>query len=193
MLERKSWFILFAVLAIAFISSAQDAAAASPQLTLFQEEATTSQTAVFAAFLSSISGGSQGDTAFSVSNVLAVPPGETFAALRIDGKNDRTGGLRFYLYTRAGDTYVFSTEDNPVVGSGADENGRLSPGQTYTVLLSEILAALQMGTESFSGYGWIVADFDAVGGTYTNFFPQISGSQSFELWPQGDGIPVEVP
>ena len=42
--------------------------------------------------------------------------------------------------------------------------GTLSPGQTYRVLLSEILAAAG-GPVSFAGYGWVVANFDAVQGT----------------------------
>ena len=160
---------------------------------------TLSQTAVFAAFLSSIDGGHSGDAAISVSNVLAHPGGFPFDD-NYSGKDVR-GGLSFFLFDNGckGEgpcepvRYRFDTVNNPTVGTGLDGDGQLGPGGTYTVGLSEILQALFPDEpHDFNGYAWIVGYFDAITGTYSNFFPLIGASQSFVLQPAPNWIPVDL-
>ena len=69
------------------------------------------------------------------------------------------------------------------MGQGLTD-GMLGPGETYTVLLSELVEM------DFVGYGWIVANFDAVAGTRTVFGPGFSqhGDMSPPVSHQGGGI-----
>ena len=60
-------------------------------------------------------------------------------------------------YNRDGEMMMHETSmDSP--GTGLMD-GMLGPGQTYTVLLSEIV-----GDMEFVGYGWIVGNFDSIAG-----------------------------
>ncbi len=85
-------------------------------------------------------------------------------------------------------TYVYDTASNPTVGSGLDDDGHLAPGYTWAVFLSEILDTLEVA--EFVGFGWFVANFDSVAGTYVNFFSALGTGQSFEMQPPLGGSPL---
>ena len=123
---------------------------------------TSQQSAVFGSYLVSIPNEDPMyafDTAISVSNVLAAPAGIDTAGGAYEG-DDMMGTLEIYLYNRDGEMMMHETSmDSP--GSGLTD-GMLGPGETYTVLLSEIV-----GDMEFVGYGWVVANFDGVAGTRT--------------------------
>ena len=144
-------------------------------ITMFNQAATPDQRAIFAVFLASIPAASL-DTALSLSNTLQGPPGiqEVF-----DSEfGDLEGTLEFYLWDGFGHLIFYETDLNSP-GVGLSDTGTLLPGQTYRVLLSEILAAAgwaehlidpefvndHQGSDAFSGYGWVVANFDGVQGT----------------------------
>ncbi len=151
---------------------------------------TTSQTAVFAAFLSSINGGVDGDTAISVTNILGTPP--NIPSVNGDDKSDREGALWVYLLGGDGERYVFESETYPNVGLGLDENGVLREGHTWRVLLSQIIRAALGFDQNFSGAAWVVAGFDGVAGTYTNFFTGIGGGFGAVMEPALGGLDVDV-
>ncbi len=169
---------------------------------LYGVAVTTSQTAVFAAYLADQPASETSpriQTAISVSNVLAVPPG--FASdFLAPGGGDTEGTVEFYLWNSVGDSYFFETSSDPSVGRGLSPAGTLGPGQTYTVLLNDILAAAGYPAgQLFVGYGWIVANFDGVAGTYNATAFNVGFTQNFELLPgvgQGTspvcGLPVSV-
>lgn len=164
---------------------------------------TTSQTAVFAAFLVNQAATEQSsriDTAISVSNVLAVPEGFQSDFLS-PGGGDTVGTVEFYLWNEDGASYFWESGMDPGVGRGLNDDGTLGPGQTYTVLLNDILgrAGFPAG-ETFVGYGWVVGNFDGIAGTYNVTIFDVGFTQNFELLPgvgQGQspvcGIPVAVP
>lgn len=148
---------------------------------------TSEQSAVFASYLVSIPNEDPMyafDTAISVSNVLMAPDGIDTAGGAYEGYN-KTGTLEIYLYDRDGMMMMHETSmDSP--GSGLTD-GMLGPGQTYTVLLSEIL-----GDMEFVGYGWVVANFDAVAGTRTviGSFVTQHGSMTPQVSHHGGGLKV---
>ncbi len=167
---------------------------------LYGTAVTTSQTAVFAAFLSDVSA-PRVQTALSVSNVLAIPDGFQSDFLSPVG-GDTQGTVEFYLWNADGSPYFFDTGMDPSLGRGLNEDGTLGPGQTYTVLLNDILGAagFPVGEQSFAGYGWIVANFDGVAGTYNLTIFNTGLTRNFVLAPrvaEGSsfvcGVPVEVP
>ena len=146
---------------------------------------TSTQSAVFASYLVSVPHDNpmyQFDTAISVSNVLKAPAGIDVAGYG-EG-TDMMGTLEFHLWHHDGTMMAVVTDgDSP--GTGLDENGMLGPGQTYTVLLSELL-----DDAMFVGYGWVVANFDGVAGTRTvigNFVNQ-HGTMSPPVSHQGAGV-----
>lgn len=189
MIRGKSllFFGLITFLALSFNAVAGEGGG-SGEITLFQQDTTLSQSAVFAAFLSSIDGASS--SAISVSNILGGPFDSQIAATT----GDTTGPLTFMLFDRDGDVYTFSTADDPNIGTGVDADGNLSPGQTYTVNLNELIGAIfpDDPNKEFNGFAWVVADFDAVAGTYFNFFSAIGASQAFALEPTLGGLPVDT-
>ena len=139
---------------------------------------TTEQSAVFGSYLVNLP--ELGfDTAISVSNVLMSPEGANVAG----GYNghDMMGTLEIYLYQGGEMMMVETSMDSP--GTGLTD-GMLGPGETYTVLLSELVDG------DFVGYGWIVANFDAVAGTRTVFGPGFSqhGDMTPPVSHQGGGI-----
>ena len=140
---------------------------------------TTEQSAVFGSYLVSLP--ELGfDTAISVSNVLMSPKGANVAGGYGNGY-DMMGTLEIYLY-QGGEMMMMETSMDSE-GTGLTD-GMLGPGETYTVLLSELVDG------DFVGYGWIVGNFDAVAGTRTVFGPGFS--QHGDLTPpvshQGGGI-----
>ncbi len=142
---------------------------------LYGVATTTSQTAVFAAFLSAsgpLPNASEGiNTTLSVSNVLATPNGFQSDFINLDG-GDTSGQIEVWLWN----------EDGELVG--AISNFVLDPGQTAVFDLRSVLD--QVGFESdrtFLGYGWVIGSFDGIAGTYTVQIPGVQFSQNFELLP----------
>ena len=175
------------LLGVEALAAGRDGGFATDSGSILASSTTLSQTAVFAAFLANLDSGADGDSAISVSNILGAPSGSGFP----EG-GDTMGSLSIYLYdTNSDSAWVFDTADNPTVGSGLDASGQLGSGKTYTVLLSEVVNAV--GGGDFVGYAWIVANFDAVAGTFVNFFPALGVGQSFQMQPTTGGTPVSVP
>jgi hypothetical protein len=156
---------------------------------------TASQTALLMPFLA-FDADDGIHTALSVSNILAAPEG----LLDLTDMNNLSGNIEFYIYRADGHLIKFettnSTEGNQVLTS----SGRLNPGRTFTISLEEILAAkneLPEGGASFVGYGWVVANFDAVQGTVNVFYPDLGFGQALNMEPTFGGvflagIPVEI-
>ena len=171
-LRGKQAFIVLLVLAFCIYRypAAQDFTADSQPFP--RMGGATSEKAVFAAFLSSLKGGTGADSAISVSHVLA-------------DSNNEAGSLAIHLRKGNGDSYLFLSEDHPDVGRGLDENGHLQAAPTWLVFLSEIIRASAAEDVDFFGYAWIVPDFHRISGTYTNFFPGLglSVGQAFQLQP----------
>lgn len=142
---------------------------------------TTDQSAVFGSYLVNLPDLGF-DTAISVSNVLMSPEGTNVSG-GSHNKYDMMGTLEIYLY-QGGEMMMVET-DMDSEGAGLMD-GMLGPGHTYTVLLSELLPE---GT-NFQGYGWIVANFDAVAGTRTVFGPGFSqhGDMTPPVSRHGGGI-----
>ena len=89
-----------------------------------------------------------------------------------------SGGLTFTFYGMGGVVAPYDTTVDPITGVGLEDDGTLSPGGTYQVLASEILAATGWGDTftghvhlradytNCSGLGW-VTDFTLVNQAYT--------------------------
>ena len=106
---------------------------------------TTEQSAVFGSYLVNLPDLGF-DTAISVSNVLMSPKGANVAGGYGNGYN-MTGTLEIYLYQGGEMMMIETSMDSP--GTGLTD-GMLGPGETYTVLLSELVDG------DFVGYAWIV-------------------------------------
>ena len=139
---------------------------------------TTEQSAVFGSYLVSLPDLGF-DTAISVSNVLMSPEGTNVAG-GYNGYN-MEGTLEIYLYQGGEMMMVETSADSP--GTGLTD-GELGAGETYTVLLSELVEG------DFVGYAWIVANFDAVAATRTVFGPGFSqhGDMTPPVSRHGGGI-----
>jgi hypothetical protein len=146
---------------------------------VLQQAATPEATAVFAALMASLPAANI-DTLISISNTMGVPDfvgpvGE-----------DTQGSIEFFLWNQDGTLIVYDTAQNPELGAGLNADGTLGPGQTYTVFLREIMAELGFDDEEFfTGYGWVVANFDAVQGTYNIQLlgPELGFTQNFIFEP----------
>ncbi len=187
---KKSRVILFftVLVAMALGSSAVAGSGAlgTDTTTLMTTTSTTSQSAVFAAFMSNIPSeivGTDVTTAISVSNVLAAPVG-TLGDL-FEEYGDTEGTVEFYLWDRDGTAYTYETSAGSP-GIGLDADGKLGVGETYTVVLSELLreiTGLPAAEIEFNGYGWVIGNFDAIGGTYNVTIFGVGFTQNFELMP----------
>lgn len=160
-------------------------------ITLHQTEDTTSQVAVYAAFMSDSAGGDLPvATAISFSNVLV----EGFQLVGPPaGGGDTRGTLEFFGYDRDGSLIFWSSDMHPNVGNGLNEDGTLGPGQTWTVLLREILTAAGFDPDKdFNGWACVVANFDGVLGTYNVTIFGLGFTQNFEWLPGAPwfGLPV---
>ena len=140
---------------------------------------TTEQSAVFGSYLVNLPDLGF-DTAISVSNVLMSPKGANVAGGYGNGYN-MTGTLEIYLYQGGEMMMIETSMDSP--GTGLTD-GMLGPGETYTVLLSELVDG------DFVGYAWIVGNFDAIAGTRTVFGPGFSqhGDMTPPVSRHGGGI-----
>ena len=74
------------------------------------------------------------------------------------GDEMAAGGLTFTFYGMGGVVATYDTTVDPIVGVGLEDDGTLSPGGTYQVLASEILAATDWG-ETFQGHVHLRADY----------------------------------
>lgn len=139
------------------------------------------------------------DTALSISNVQAGPMG--IGNVMNERSRQSEGTIEFYFWNRDG--VLTSYETGPgAPGSGLSQSGTLGMGKTYTVLLSELLDASGYVNDSFTGYGWVVANFTGVQGTanVTDFarFTQTTVLQPDLGTPFFDrdanaGVPIVVP
>lgn len=147
-----------------------------------QADASTHYRAVFAQFLAVTSVEPRVDSAISVSNVCAAPDDVSFFI----GEGPDRGTVTLVLYDRDGEMFTYTTHSD-VVGSGLNPDGTLGPGRTWTVRLAEVLAASQglpeSAIEDFSGYGWVLAGFDCLAGTYNNTIFGLGFTQAFEMMP----------
>ncbi len=173
------------------VAAGMNAVAQDESITIFGDVSTASQSAVLASFLSSLDDGNAASTALSISNILGAPSGSGFPS-----GGDESGPIWIYLFSSTGKVYTFHTDDHPDVGSGLNVDGSLSPGGTYSVFLHQILQALfpdrVPADRNFTGYAWVVANFDAVTGTYVNSFPALEASQAFLMQPSVGGLPVST-
>ena len=69
-----------------------------------------------------------------------------------------SGGLTFTFYGMGNVEAAYDTTVDPITGTGLEDDGTLSPGGTYQVLASEILAATGWG-ETFQGHVHLRADY----------------------------------
>ena len=184
---NKSRSMLFSavLLTVAFGGSAM----AGTSVSFMQGAGTGVHSAVFASYLVNIPNEDPSlsfSTAISVSNILMAPAG--IHAGGYGDKSEEMGTLEFYLYGQDGMVMYKTEMGSP--GFGLTEDGMLMPGATYTVQLHEILDAA--GADGmFIGYGWVVANFDAVAGTRTVVNWATGFSQGGDLTPtvdhSGDG------
>ena len=158
-------------------------------VTYSEEEATGYHRAVFAQYLAVIPNAIEGmsvNCAISISNVCAIPDPSLDIYIGDPGI-PTSGGFAIFLYDRDGTVYSFFSRDHSLVGyygPNPNGNGTLSPGQTYTVNLQEVLSAVKGGEAGeFAGYGWILSEFDGLAGTYNNTIYGLGFTQAFELKP----------
>ena len=173
---NKSRAMLFT--AVLLVVAFGGTATAGTSVSYMATSHTTEQSAVFGSYLVSLPDLGF-DTAISVSNVLMSPEGTNVAG-GYNGYN-MAGTLEIYLYQGGEMMMVETSADSP--GTGLTD-GELGPGETYTVLLSELVDG------DFAGYAWIVGNFDAIAGTRTVFGPGFSqhGDMTPPVSRHGGGI-----
>ncbi len=90
----------------------------------------------------------------------------------IDGAIAQDGKLVFYLYPNTGNPFMVSTVTssgvrNPAIPAKVlDASGKLPAGKTYSILLSQLVAAAGYSADTFEGYILIVCDFTNAHGQY---------------------------
>jgi hypothetical protein len=168
-----------------------------------EEDTTTYYRAVYAQYLTVIAdpnledGDQTVDCGLSISNLCAAP-GAVLPLLAAQG-GPTAGRLTLFLYGSDGEQIIYTpTSDD--LGEGLNPDGTLSEGGTWRVRLAQILADHSGdGDESkinFSGYGWVLSEFDCLGGTYNNTVFGVGFTQAFEFLPamgQGGwfgGVPI---
>ena len=70
-----------------------------------------------------------------------------------------SGGLTFTFYGMGGTVAMYDTTVDTIAGVGLEDDGTLSPGGTYQVLASEILAAAPDWGKTFQGHVHLLADY----------------------------------
>ncbi|HSR49483.1 MAG TPA: hypothetical protein VLV83_01570 [Acidobacteriota bacterium] len=191
------------IIAILTLIAAGDLMAQTDQIIMRQEASTSGQRAIFATFVNWIP--DTVDTAFSVSNTLRAPEGIEAGF----PQGNPSGTLEFYFVHQSGNILMYETTAGSP-GVGLNSMGELEPGQTYRVLMSELMTAANFSQfavnfgldpgSGLAGYLWIVANFEGVQGTanVTDFasFTQATvmqpdiGSATF-LQDSNAGIPLE--
>ncbi len=95
--------ILFLGLVVVLSIGIQGRAETAGSASMLSAAATTSQTAVLAAFLTNVGGGTDAETAISLSNILVTPP--AISGVTDGDLNDTIGSITVYLYGNDG-SYV---------------------------------------------------------------------------------------
>ena len=70
-----------------------------------------------------------------------------------------SGGLLFTFYGMGNVVAMYDTTVDTIAGEGLEDDGTLSPGGTYQVLVNEILAAAPDWGETFQGHVHLLADY----------------------------------
>lgn len=166
-----------------------------------QMNGTADQVALFAAYVVNVPEIGDSDpirTAFSISNIMSAPEG----ILDDDDMTTDQGAITFYLFRADGEVFTASTADidNPedLGNQQLNEDGELEAGKTWAFYLNELFVGSGGEDDIFTGYMWIVCNFDAAAGTYSTFDPSLGFAQSFKLDPTlgagffWGGLPVEV-
>jgi hypothetical protein len=101
-------------------------------------------------------------TGLTIANVTKDPGS---ALMGFDGAVQQSGTFTLYLYTDAGT--VITVPSSALPAKGILAAGVLGAGETYTVLLSEVLAAAVPAVgQDFSGYVFIICQFTNGHGEY---------------------------
>ncbi len=101
------------------------------------------------------------DTGIAIANTTTDPG---TAAMGFPQAVRQAGTMTFYFYPQQGSPFSYTTAaDSPGAGLGAD--GKLATGRTYTVLLSELVAAAG-STDAFTGYVIVITNFTNAHGQY---------------------------
>ena len=101
------------------------------------------------------------NTGIAISNTT-LDPGT--AAMGFGQAVRQTGNMTFYFYPQQGSPFDYTTAaDSP--GAGLDAGGKLAAGGTYTVLLSELIAAAG-SRDFFTGYVIVITNFTNAHGQY---------------------------
>jgi len=152
-----------------------------------QANGTTDQVALFAAFAVNVPEGvlPSGSirTSFTISNLMSAPEG----IVDFSDMTTTSGPIHFFLFSANGAMTAISTADldNPE-GFGnqqLDEDGALGAGKTLAFFMNELAEAAGLEDDIFTGYVWVVCDFDAAAGTYSTFDASQGLAQSFKLDP----------
>lgn len=189
----KCFFFVAAVTLLALSGSVlaeSNSGKASDTIAFSHDSGTAKHRAAFAHFLST-DPDPVGDpaisinTAISISNVCVAPA--EVEGLGLLGTRNESGGVMLFLWRQDGTMIMFDTTTDVdggggLVGAGLRDGGVLNPGDTWTVLLSEILDA--KGEDgSFNGFGWALSTFDCLAGTYNVTVFGVNFTQAFEFMP----------
>ena len=127
-------------------------------------------------------------TAISVSNPLAWDPMSPI--LDLSG-HVTEGTVEVYLWDQAAsgaspaggasNLISYETSDDSI-GDGLNPDGTLSAGGTWTFLLTDLLVAAGWN-QDFTGFGWIVANFDGVAASHTVVVFGVGFSEAFHGTP----------
>jgi hypothetical protein len=101
------------------------------------------------------------NTGIAISNTT-LDPGT--AAMGFGQAVRQTGNMTFYFYPQQGSPFEYTTADDSP-GAGLDAGGKLAAGGTYTVLLSELIAAAG-SRDFFTGYIIVITNFTNAHGQY---------------------------
>jgi len=97
------------------------------------------------------------DTGFAIANTSDDPG---IAAMGVEGAVEQDGVFTFYLYADTGDVYTVDSADLP--DKDILEDGVLPSGKLYTILLSQVIAAIEPAVDEdfvFSGYVFVICQF----------------------------------
>jgi len=126
------------------------------------------------------------DTGIAVSNSTK-DPGKS--AMGVSSAIGQSGTVTFYFYPQAPATTGFSyTTKAGSPGAGLDASGNLPSGSTYSVLLSQLLAAAGQ-PKDFTGYIFVISNFTNAHCLYvaTNFAGFAQGAMALVITGNRDG------
>jgi hypothetical protein len=134
--------------------------------------------------------GANYNTGIAISNSTADPG---TALMGVNTAVPQTGTLSFHLYPGLPSTaapFVYTTTAGSP-GSGLNAAGSLPAGSTYTVLLSQLLAAAGQPAD-FSGYVFVIANFTSAHCLYvvSNFTTFSQGSHALVVNQNRSGTPL---